>query len=258
MANYYFLATLLPPLKVGSPVDLGSKELDMLLRQDLTKSDLEKVTVLRRLIDLENIRAIWQKQPFETGGNFDEFELEEALFSGVGLPTYVVEFMEQYPEKQDRLKHFSTLLHRFFSVESKNSNSFVAEYLTFERQWRLVFVALRAITLKRSVESELQFEDPEDPFVAQLLAEAQKKHFEPPRPFEELKPLYEARKKAPLDLYQALSIWRFDYLEEQIEWENFSIERILGYIAQLEICEKWLELDKRKGLEIAEEMMEVV
>lgn len=258
MANYYFLATLLPPLKVGSPVELGSKELDHLLRQNLSKPDLEKVMILRRLIDIENIRALWQKQPLEVGGNVDQFELEEALFTQEGIPSYVSEFLEKYLEKNERLQHFPELIHRYFTVESKNADLFLKEYLTFERQWRLVFVALRAIDLGRSLEQELQYEDPEDPFVTQLLANAKEKHFEPPEPFEGLKPIYEARKKAPLDLYQALSEWRFNHLEEKIEWENFSFERILGYIAELEICEKWLELDKRKGLEIAEEIMEVL
>lgn len=258
MANYYFLATFLPPLKVGSPVEIGSKELDFLLCQNLTPQDLEKVATLRRFIDIENIRAIWHKQPITSGGNFDEFGLEEALFYGEALPSYVLEFMEQFLNKKERLEQFPRLLHTFFAEESKSSVPFLAKYLSFEREWRLIFVALRALDLQRDLAHEFRFEDPEDPFIAKLLCEVSEKHFELPAPYTGLKTLFEARKKAPLDLYQALSEWRFDRLEEQIEWDNFSIEYILGYVAQLEICEKWLELDKRKGLEIAEEMMEVV
>src|SRR5262249_54467754 len=105
------------------------------------------------------------------------------------------------------------------AVESNNPNYFLSHYLTFEWHWRLVFVVLRAKDLERNVEQELQDEDPEDPFIEKLLAEAREKHFEPPAPYTGLKTLYEARKRAPLDLYQALSEWRFSHIEEAIEWE---------------------------------------
>lgn len=258
MANYYFLATLLPPLKVGASVEIDSRELDFLLQQNMTPEDLEKVTVLKRLVDIENIRAIWQKQPFAPGGTIEEYDLEERLFFKEGLPSYILAYLEQYKEKKDLIDNFPKIVHQFFARESQNPDPFLSRYLTFEWHWRLIFVALRAQDLHRNVEQELQYEDPEDPFVEQLLESSKEKHFEPPAPYAGLKSLYEARKSAPLDLYQALSEWRFNYVEELIDWDNFSTDRILGYVAQLEICEKWLQLDKLKGLEIVDEMMEVV
>ncbi len=257
MANYYFLATLLPPLKVGSPVELGSHELWFLLQQNLEPKDLESIFTLKLLVDIENIRAIWQKQPFRPGGNFEQFELEDRLFFKEGLPKYVLDYLEQYNDKKDLIDHFPQLLHSYFAIESKDPEPFVSKYLTFEWHWRLVFVALRAHDLNRNIEDELKAEDLEDPFISDLIAATKEKNFEPPAPYTGLKALYESRKLAPLDLYQALSEWRFDHIENVIEWEYFSLDRILGYIAQLEICEEWLQLDKLKGLEIVDEMMDV-
>lgn len=258
MANYYFLATLLPQLKVGTVADIGSRELDFLLRENLTQEDFEKVTILRRLVDIENIRAILQKQTIEPGGNLDQNELEECLLYREGFPSYVLDFLEQNQEPGDMIKNFTRLLQSYFTIERKTEDQFLSQYLTFEWQWRLVFVALRAKDLKRPFATEFQYEDPDDTFVSAILSEGDSVNFDPPAPYEGLKVLYEARKGSPLDLYQALSEWRFNRIEEMTEWEFFSIERILGYVAELEICEKWLELDKRKGLEIVEEMMEVV
>jgi hypothetical protein len=256
MANYYFLATLLPPLRVGSPVELGSKELSFLLEQNLTKEDLETVNVLKRFVDVENIRAIWQKQPFLPGGTLEKYELEERLFFQEGLPQYVLDYLEHYPNKEERIANYPKLLHQYFAVESKNKNPFIQRYLRFQWYSRLVFVAIRAQALGRNIEEELKYEDPEDPFVQELLQASQEKHFEAPAPFTGLMGLYESRKEAPLDLYQAFAEWEFAYIAETIEWEFFSLERILGYVAQLKICEEWLQLDKLKGVEIAREMME--
>lgn len=255
MANYYFLATLLPPLRVGSPVELGSQELAFLLEQNLQQDDLALIHVLKRARDMHNIQALWQKQPFMPGGNLDQHDLEERLFFKEGLPDYIVDYLEEYPDKQERLTHFSRLLQRYFATESKTANAFLSWYITLEWQSRLVFVVLRALDLGRDVAEEL---DVVDPFVEELITLSREKNFEPPSPYTSLKALYEARKEEPLDLFQALSEWRFNAIEERIEWENFSMERILGYVAQLEICEQWLQLDKLKGLEIVEEMMEVV
>ncbi len=260
MANYYFLATLLPPLRVGAPVEISSKELQYYMEQNLklTPKDLAYFSALKRLVDIDNIRSIWLNGPFMPGGEYDQYELEDALFYRIGLPSYVLEYLEQFPEKNERLQNFPLLLHRYLACESQSSNPFVRAYLTFEWHWRLVFVAIRALDLGRDVDHEFRYEDPEDPFVADLIARAKEKTFEAPAPYNGLKALYESRKQAPLDLYQALSEWRFNYIEELIEWDFFSLERILGYVAQLEICEQWLQLDKLKGLEIVEEMMEVV
>ncbi|MBS0634556.1 MAG: DUF2764 family protein [Verrucomicrobia bacterium] len=258
MANYYFLATLLPPLRVGSPVELSSAELQFLLEQNLTPSDMELVRVLKRLIDIDNIRAIWKKQPYTPGGNIDYNELEELLVFKEGLPEYVLEFLDSYQEKKELIENFPKILHSYFAKESTNKNGFLKRYITFQWQWKLVFTALRAHELGRDIEKELAAADNENPFLEELLDASKEKQFEPPAPYTGLKELFDSRKTAPLDLYQALSEWRFDYIEEMIEWENFSIERILGYVAQLEICEEWLQLDKLKGLEIVEEIMEIV
>ncbi len=256
MANYYFLATLLPPLRVGSTVELGSKELWFLLELNLKKEDLETVAVLKRLVDIENIRSIWQKQPYLSGGTLEQYELEERIFFKEKLPQYVLDYLEEFPDKKERIENFPKLLRSYFAIESKNPNPFISRYLTFEWHSRLTFVVIRAQDLGRNIEEELRFEDPDDPFIVELLEAAKDKNFDLPAPYDDLKALYESRKGAPLDLYQAFSQWRFSYIADIIEWEFFSLERILGYVAQLKICEEWLQLDKLKGIEIAEEMMQ--
>ncbi len=258
MANYYFLATLLPPLKVGAPVELNSKELEFLLQQNLTKEDYESVAALNRFIDIENIRAVLKKQPIMPGGTLDQYDLEDSVAFKEGLPQYVLDYLEEGADKQELLDNFARLLHRYFAEESKSKSSFVANYITFEWHLKLVLVAIRAHELGRNLEEELKDEDQEDPFVTELLERSKDKHFELPAPYQEIKALYDAKKDQPLDLYQTLSEWRFSHIEELIEWEFFSIERILGYVAELKICEEWLQLDKLKGLEIVDQMMDVV
>lgn len=248
MANYYFLATLLPTLKVGGTPEIGSRELDFLLRHNLSEADLSQVAAIRRFVDLENIQSIWRKEPIRDEGNLNEVELEECLLFKQGLPSYVIEFLQEYKDTAQRLQYFPKLLHRFFEVETAQAAGFLADYFRFEWQWRLAFVAIRAQALGRDLTSELKYEDPENPFVAALP--------ELPEPYLDLKNIFESNRHSPLDLHQLLLEWRFDQIEKQIEWETVSIARILGYITQLDIVQQWLRLDKRKGMDTVKQIIE--
>lgn len=256
MANYYFLATLLPTLKVGGTPEIGSRELDFLLRHNLSEADLSQVAALRRFIDLENIQSIWRKEPIRDEGNLNEIELEECLLFKQGLPSYVIEFMQEYKDTAQRLQCFPKLLHRFFEVETDQATGFLADYFRFEWQWRLSFVAIRAAALGRDLSSEMKYENPENPFVAELLLQKDSSLLTLPEPYSELKAIFEANKHSPLDLHQLVLEWRFNQIEQRIEWETVSIARILGYITQLDIVEQWLRLDKRKGIETVKHIIE--
>ncbi|MBS0656367.1 MAG: DUF2764 family protein [Verrucomicrobia bacterium] len=256
MANYYFLATLLPTLRIGATPEIGSRELAFFLRQNLQEDDLEKVAALRRLVDIENIQSIWRKEPIRDEGNFNELELEESLLFQEGLPSYVIDFMNEYKETAQRLKAFPQLLHRFFETEMSLEAGFLADYFRFEWEWRIAFVALRARELGRDMVTEMEYEDPENPFVAELLAQSGSNTFALPEPYFELQKIFELNKHSPLGLYQTLLEWRFNKIETYIEWESYSITRILGYIAQLDIVEEWLKLDKRKGIEVVNRIIE--
>ena len=256
MAKYYFVTTLLPQLKIGTPPEIDSRELDLILRANLIVRDFADVERLRRLVDLENVRLIWQNQPIEVGGNFDEKELDEALLHYEKLPAYLLSYMERYEKKEERIEHFSELLHEFFRIEKMGKSGFRATYMDFEWRWRLIMTALRAFDLKRPLEDEFRFEDPEDPFVASLLEQKGQLEFEPPEPFKPLKTIFQNKKSNPLEFNLLLSEWRFEKIDQLIGWHTFDIDRVLGFVVQFDILERWLRLDKKVGLEVIERVAE--
>lgn len=118
-----------------------------------------------------------------------------------------------------------------------------------------MLMAFRAKKLGRDVAYELQFEDPYNDFVAQILAQKDSKAYEPPEKYSDLKALFEEHYDAPLQLHQALFEYQFQLLDNWVGFDQFSIDRILAYTVQLILVEKWLELDKKKGMEIVENFM---
>lgn len=252
MKNYYYLATALPDLEVGTQPEIEFPEFDWMLKQNLTRSDLVKTKVWQRYYDIQNIRYLWQGAELDPRGSLDENQLEEALIFREGLPRYVYDFMDRYETSKERLDHFPALVGMYFSGEIAQAQGFLKEYLTFEREWRLVLTGFRAKKLGRDILAELQYENPEDELVAQIIAQKDSKTYEPPEKFADLKALFEEFGDSPLELAKALSAYRFAKIDEMLGIAPFSFDRITGYFAQLLIVENWLKLDQEKGKEIVE------
>ena len=245
--QYYFLASRLPDLEIGQQPDITWEEFLFLLDTNLTSSDGHWVDSLRLYYDLENIRRFWLDEELDLRGKLSPVELEEALLNEEHLPPLVYDYFDKYPHRQDRLKHFSSLLATYFRQVAPKAPKFLKDYLAFERQLRLVLLGFRAKQLGRDLALELQYEDPEDPLVAQLMAQKDAKGFEPPEGFESLKSLFQQHVEKPLDLYRGLAEYRFRWIEERLQAELFSIDRILGYFIQLTLVLQWLALDREQG-----------
>lgn len=260
MRNYYFVASLLPPLRIGNPSDISFSDFMFACEVNLHKDDLHKVHVLRRYYDLQNLRILLGKSQVEEDidreldyrGNLDENSLEEAIMAQAGFPQYVYDFLDKYEEQKDRLAYFPALIAEYYSYEAAKAGGFLQSYLTFEREWRLVLAGFRAKKMGRDLSAELQFENTDDDLVRQMLAQRDAETFEPPDRFRDLKELFVEYADDPLALHQALCEYRFAKIEEMLGTDMFSIDRILGYMAQLIMVLKWLELDKKKGLKIVE------
>jgi len=247
MKNYYFLVPSLPPLSLREKPDITFEKLAANLEIGLTKGDLEKTRVLRRFVDIGNIRSLLLEEKIDPRGNLNEKELDEALLVKNILPQYVFDFLDQFEKVSDRIRNFSGLYSLYFTMEIPQAEGFLKKYLIFERECRLVLLALRAKQLGRDVVKELQFEDLSDPLVAQILAQRDSDHYDPPEEYKELKELIASCYGDPWLENRVFAEYRFKKIDEMSEKQLFSIDQILAYLAKLMIIEYLLELDEERG-----------
>ncbi len=255
MKKYYFLASLLPLLKMGQLPEIPFWEFKELCKQNLTDGDKEKAAVIRRYVDLQNLRPFWQNKDLDPHGNYDAKEMEEHLLLEEGFPDYVFEFLRERETLEQRLKDFPFLLVQFFSEEIEKADHFLKEYLTFERNWRLILVAIRSKLYKRDLMEELQYEDPSDDLVIYLIAQKDAPEFSAPEGYENLEELFNEFKTEPLKLLWELSQWRLQQILDLPQRGTFSIDRILCYLAQLIIIENWMKLNQEQGIDVVENIM---
>lgn len=247
MANYYFLAASLPPLILGEKPDLSFEELMSRFQINLNKKDYQKITAFRRYIDVNNMRFLFLEEAIDLRGNLNEKDLDEALLLKDNFPAYIFDFLDRFEKTSDKLKYFSGIFSVFFKEEIAHEKGFLKAYFDFERNWRLVMLALRSKEQERDVAKQLQFEDFSDSIVAQILAQKDASYYDPPSEYLELKERYLSCGKDPWQKYKVVAKWRLDQIEELVSNPVFSIDWILSYMARLVIVEDYCALDEAKG-----------
>lgn len=253
--KYYFLGIAIPEVQIGVEPEITFSQFWEMLKLNLSDRDLKKAKAVRFLDDIYNIKAYWLGDKLDPHGNLNSQELEEMLLQGENTPQFILDYLQKYEGDEDRLKYFSALVAGYFQYEIPRVDGFLKQYLEMEREIRLLFVGFRAKLLGRDLFRELQFEDPNDDFVAQILAQKDTKEFEPPVAYTELKPVFEKFNAEPLKLHQALLEYKFNKIEEILGYDKFSIDRILGYMIQLMMAEKWFALDHEIGTKIIDRLV---
>ena len=246
MRYYYYVVNAFPPLFLGKKPEMSYEETREMILMNLSAHDLEQLVEFQRPTDLRNIRALWLQEPLDPRGNFSDLELEEALLVGEGLPFFVIDFVQKYESEEDRLRYFSSLYASLYS-QGKRLGGFNRSYYRIEREIRLVLTALRAKSTGRPLIPELQFEDPTDPFIAELIAEAESREFLVPQEYEALKTAFLENRSKPKELYRALLEFRMKCIQELESEDPFGMGQVLGYLARLILIEDWDRLDQKKG-----------
>lgn len=256
MFRYYFLASILPSgLTLGQVPEIGFLEFVELCKNNLNEIDLDKTEVIRRYIDIKNLRPFWQQKELDPHGNYSAKELDAHLLLEEGFPEYVFQFLRDYQSIEERLDAFPKLLAQFFEKEISRSSHFLKSFLTFERDWRLVMLAFRAKAYQRDLNWELQYEDHLDDTISYILSQNDLQQFTPPDGYEDLKIIFEDFYKEPLKLQWEVCNWRIQKIQTMVEGGTFSIDNILSYLAQLIIVENWMKLNQDQGMSIVENIM---
>ena len=253
MKYYYFVGVSLPALDFSKKPDIKFNDFDKLLQENLSASDYQKTTMVRLFFDIINLRSLWVGEKINPYGRFSAADLEEILITNKGLPDYIFDFLAKYHRLEDRLENFPYLLALFFQKSQAVQDPFLHSYFRFERELRLVMTLLRAKKLKFNVFDQLKYEDFNDEFVDSLNIKPSGTSFDIPIAYKEVVDIFTENADEPLNLQREIDLYRFNQIDSLIDMaDEFSIHRILAYMVQLIIVEKWFELDKTQGLKLVE------
>ncbi len=207
---------------------------------------------LRTLADMDNIRALSANEPWNPCGNWTEVAAKDPEKREIS--PFFRQLLEGYSAQQI-LAAFPRLWIEFFEGDEREfgQGGFVWEYFRCElaARWSLALLRVEGKEHPLAQECEELKRVERLSYLEECLQWALEHH---PDFLTRLQQLYRLHCQDPLELLRALSLWRLTYIEEMLQGELVSANRLLGSCAQLMICTEWQRMNRERGLSALEEM----
>lgn len=265
MSTYYCLVAGLPDISLDDgKLSYSVSDFKAELYPDLSAQDRKLIDLFYLKFDNMAILKLLKNKDtvIEDKGNFSAEELLqliEAVREGdtpdKKYPSYLVNFVSQYLQlSQDELYRADDLLAAlYYSYGMSSNNAFIASWFEFNLNLNNILAALAARKYKMEVSSvivgatsiceQLRTSNARDFGLNETL-----EYFEALQRIADIEELVEREKK--------VDMLKWKWLEDESFFHYFTIERIFVFLMQLEMIERWISLDKKKGNELFRKMIQ--
>lgn len=257
--NYYYLVAGLPDILLDEGKLKSSLiELRNELQNDLHPEDFALIQLLFLKYDNENLLNIVQKneRPFVEGGNFEQSVLEEQIKEPSGiLPSYMNEFVLRMHSEEQELSALSPELlleEAFFNYLLSLNNEFLQEWYLLQYRINNLIAAINSKRHGYQIEEQIIGNDD---FV-EALQRSNARDFGLTQEFAETELVVAAMEnKDLLAREKSIDQLRWNWIDDKVFFHYFTIERILAFMLQFEIAERWMKLEQETGRSMFESML---
>jgi len=264
--NYYCLVAGLPDLiPDDKKLHYSSAELRDYLKEELHPADFRLVRLFYLPFDHDNMLNLIYESEFDWDerGNFSREVLEQfvdkkqhELLDTSGFPNYLVEFVEKYFEDDEefpKVKAIRFLTEGWYNWLRNSGNGFVARFANYKQTMGNIMLALNGR------KHDIPFEDAliGDDEITQALRKSRSRDFglaTEVNDIENIIQIFEIDNILDRELRIDNHLWKF--LDEITFFDYFTIERILAFVQKIFVVERWFKLDKEKGQQIFNQLLE--
>lgn len=224
-------------------VYLSKKDLDLLNLFFLPNDNIQVLRLLNKLEPAGDLRTV---HPLGI--------LEDELIEPENLPSYLCEFIED--SKEEHLKYEqgpeNVLSCMYYDYMIASGNKFVSRYAEFSMNLKNLVTALNCRKYGLPIEKEVIGEN--DFAVALRTVNTKDFGLSMDYPFvEKVIALMETNNLVDREKGLDMLIWNF--LDEEVVFEYFSIEKVLSFMLKLIILERWSKMSSESGRKVFMEMI---
>jgi len=249
--NYYYLVAGLPDLLPDQgKVKISVAEFKAEIKPYLSVADDSLVKILFLKHDNKNLLNLLQKQlfTFDTRGNYDQDFLEEQIKEhDQRILPYLGGFISSFKEglrENEEISWENELENRFYQYLGTVKNEFLKEWFEFGLNIKNITTALNCRKHNFRPENELIG----DNFVVQSILRSNSRDFGLMQEFPEIDKLLNIWETGNMmEREKQIDLLYWQWIDEHTFFQYFTIEKILGFILQLEIVERWMSLDHQTG-----------
>lgn len=249
--EYFYLVAGLPDLLLDEgKLKLTAADLKEEWKDDLQPEDYQLMIELFRKYDNTNLLNLLQKtgDEFDLRGNYSLDFLEEQIKEPTPeiLP-YMREFILDFKaeNQEESGKSWENILEeRFFDYLASIENPFLRSWYEMQLNTGNVLTALNCRQYKIPVEPQMIGNN----FVVESILRSNARDFGLLQDFPEVEQVLAAWENGNmLEREKALDLMKWQWIDDQVFFHYFTIERLLAFLIQLEMVERWLLLDHDEG-----------
>ena len=258
--HYYYLIAGLPDILLDETRSkISVSDLLEEIKTQLHPEDHNLLQVLFLKYDNANLLNLLLKREkaFNEGGIYPQDLLEEQIKEPDDrIHNYLRQFIELFKadDREDQDKTWEVVLEEYyFGFLLDISNEFLREWFRFQLNLKNVTTALSCRKHEIPVESQLIGDNE----VVQSILRSNARDFGLTQDFPEVEQiLAEWERENILEREKALDSIRWNWIDEHTFFHYFTVEKVIGYLLQLEMVERWMNLDPRKGERMFRELLE--
>ena len=266
MSKYYYLVAGLPDLTLeDSKLSYTVADFKTEIYTGLSASDQKLIDLFYLKFDNANVLKLLKDKEaaIDTRGNFSAEELAEYIsvlkeggeISTKEFPAYLATFISDYfntPAENAVLleDHLAAL---YYDYAMKCGNKFVASWFEFNLTINNILVGLTARKYKWDVARNIVG----DTEICEALRTSGARDFGLSGEVDFLDKLVKISEITELvEREKKLDALRWNWMEEAIFFNYFTIERIFAFLLKLEMIERWISLDKERGNQLFRSIIE--
>lgn len=265
-SKYYYLIAGLPDLTLDdSKLSYTVADFKTEFYNQLSTSDQKIIDLFYLKFDNNNVLKLLRDAEAITDprGNFSSEELSELIATikekgkvhDKRFPTYLSTFIYNYlnPETEEFILWENSLSALYFNYAMSCKNKFVASWFEFNLVVNNLLSAFIARKYKWDVAPNVIGDTPVCEALRTSTARdfglaSEIEYFDDLLKISDVNNLVEREKK--------LDILKWDWMEEAIFFDYFTIERVFVFLLKLEMIERWISLDKETGNKLFRSMID--
>jgi hypothetical protein len=257
--SYYCLIAGLPELTIDdSKLSYSVASFKEELWENLSRADRRLIELFYLKFDNANVLKLMdnaEATELDSRGNYSPEELNEMIATikdggEVGtteFPAYLSTFVRECFEGEaqtDSTYRENRLATLYFDYGMKADNRFVGKWFEFNRNVNNILVALTARRYKWDVAQSIVGESE----ICDALRSSGARDFGLSGEIDYLDEVIKISETHDLvEREKRTDTLRWEWMEEQTFFDYFTVERLFVFLAQLEMVERWIMLDKERG-----------
>ena len=255
--NYYCLVAGLPDLLFNeNKMGFSSLTFRNELKDQLGQTDYDLVKTIFLPFDNKNLLNLLfnQNKPFHPTGNYSEKFLKTQVIQPNEIPDYMIRYIK-WVNNQDSpkfsLNNENKLYELFYKYALQVKNEFLSKWFTFNLNLKNLITAMNCNRYNYDIKSQI-IESEKQSSINTLLLNNRLNHdlFEEELPFAEQIFRIANSDSSMIEKEKSIDKIRWDYLDEEIFFHFFTIEKIISFVVKLIIAERWMKMDKKTGKEL--------